>query len=224
MISHGIWNELCMIINFLKLDILRDRMNQSEPTYNGLPQSSVVNNNRVSSPSYSVHRQHHYHARQQRRQSRSISPIDYRQKAVYYQQERSSRHYSPNRPIRRDPNTYYPVSTRSPSPPRYSRRSPSPIRYKQAAHHHYQRPSLNHSPPNKIGYSNGSVYFENPPENKVLAVFGLGRTCQPSDLMRAFHKYNCYDCKIIIDKRVITNRTIYDFLKKIAINFLDHET
>ena len=42
----------------------------------------------------------------------------------------------------------------------------------------------------------------NPPENKVLAIFGLDRDCEDTDIMKVFKKYGATDCKLIIDKRV----------------------
>jgi hypothetical protein len=88
--------------------------------------------------------------------------------------------------------------SRSPPPSysRSSRRSPSP-RYRR------------HSP-YRGGASHGSRYYDpridnlrhNPPENKVLAVFGLDRDCEEGDLMKLFKKYGANDCKMIIDKRV----------------------
>jgi hypothetical protein len=42
----------------------------------------------------------------------------------------------------------------------------------------------------------------NPPENKVLAIFGLDRDCEDADVMKVFKKFGATDCKLIIDKRV----------------------
>ena len=124
------------------------------------------------------------------RYSRSRSP---RPQPVHY--HRSSR-YSPPR----SPPSHRHLQSGRYSPTHYNGRSTSGRGYK-----------------NDVITQNGRYVDSrieelrlNPPENKVLAVFGLDRNCEEIDLMNVFKKYGARDCKLITDKRVCSNQP--DFL------------
>jgi hypothetical protein len=42
----------------------------------------------------------------------------------------------------------------------------------------------------------------NPPENEILAIFGLSKRANEQDLLDLYKNYGCKECKIIIDKHV----------------------
>jgi hypothetical protein len=107
------------------------------------------------------------------------------------------------------------------SPTYHSRtryRSRSPINHHQyhniSSHAHSYHPSYNsyynqHMPHNypinhrqSLKSREEEMVRYNPPENDILAIFGLSKRVNEQDLYDLYKKFGCKECKVIIDKHV----------------------
>ncbi len=98
----------------------------------------------------------------------------------------------------------YSSSRRRPSSPANRRRSrsrtPSSMSYLVR---YGRRPSPPvHYNSNFNGRHHDLIDRFNPPENEILAIFGLSKRANEQDLLDLYKNYGCKECKIIIDKHV----------------------
>jgi hypothetical protein len=87
-------------------------------------------------------------------------------------------------------------------------RSRSPLSHRQFNNqNHYSYHQNYHNSQQHSRYMTKSKEEEflryNPPENDVLAIFGLSKRVNQQDLYQLYRGYGCRECKIIIDKIVI---------------------
>ena len=94
-------------------------------------------------------------------------------------------------------------SRRRPSPPVSRRRSRSPPIMSNYTATRYTRREIRPSPSSNFnGRHHDLIDRFNPPENEILAIFGLSKRANEQDLLDLYKDYGCKECKIIIDKHV----------------------
>ncbi len=121
---------------------------------------------------------------------RSSPPFKYRQKSPY-SRSKHSRSRSPhhNHQASKRPTTFRSTFNSSTGSSRYKSPSPPPRT------HFFIRPVYPKSREEEL------IRY-NPPENNVLAVFGLSKQVIEQDLFDLYQSFGVKECKVIIDKHV----------------------
>ena len=78
----------------------------------------------------------------------------------------------------------------------------SPMIHERQAARYRSRSPLNARPQLHVNRGDESFRF-NPPENDILAIFGLSKRVVKEDLYDLYKHFDCRECKIITDKHVM---------------------